>query len=1025
MKEQKQKENQIPFTKSEWKGKEVDHRTDRVIVKLRVNPRKPDEEDIKRKTESILKSDQSLKLLRTSNNTGRLLFEVPAGTDVVQLTEKLSKLPDVKFAEPDLIGEIRFIPNDTRFSEQWALPMIDAEGAWDLERGTASVLIGITDTGISADDAGALTHPDLDDNTRYILGHDYINDDDLPKDDHGHGTHVCGTAAAESNNASGVTGLNWNSQVYICKIADSGGFSAQSDMADAIEEIVDYAVAHNLHAIISMSLRWTSATDTLRDACQYAHDQGMLLSIATGNDHGAVGFPASLSTTINGIIAVGATDSGDAVADFSNKGPEVTVVAPGVGILSTFPTYDVSGSSAHDFVSWDGTSMATPHVAGLASLVWSHVPQLTNEQVKDVIVNTAVKLGAGDFDDAWGHGRINASDAVAKAGWTITPTQINLQFIDIPEGETQLRAIRLDVNSFHTTSFEMSILPGAPFTMYNYTSPTTIGKTTDYDTPREVYLWVKYTGTTADDTANTTAQVRCITTNETFDVNITANTIARPTCAMVLVLDKSGSMLEQSGIGTLTREQVLRFSANIFMSYVRQNNGVGIVTFDQDAYDLLNPVAGPFGALGDPFDTARSTAVSALGGYAANPSGLTAIGDGIERAHNNLSSVSGYDKKAIIVFTDGFETASKYIADVSSLINEQVFAVGLGTADQLQPASLNNICNGHNGYLLLTDQLDNDDIFKLAKYFLQIQAGVNNEQVVVDPNGYVLPGHIERIPFDLNETDISADAIVMTPIQGLVEVAIETPDGNIIQPSNLTSFPTVDKVNGAQLCYYKMTLPVSDGASINAQTGRWNILLRTNDKYYRKYSSKQYDNNGYTGTNAHGIKYTALVHAYSNLRMKGTLSQTSYEPGGDIHLRCLISEYGVPLQKRSSGSASIQFPDGSSGNVVLSKTGTGVYETTIQANLPGIYKFVIHAKGLTSRNTAFTREQVLTCGVWKGGNNPVPSSTNDPGKNNTEEAICKLLHCISRNVNSDIQERWAKEGINLSQLSKCYCNGDC
>ena len=128
------------------------------------------------------------------------------------------------------------------------------------------------------------------------------------------------------------------------------------------------------------------------------------------------------SADFAGVIAVGVTDDTDSVASFSNVGPAVNVVAPGVSILSTFPTYDVNGDTAHDYVSWDGTSMATPHVTGLASLVWSRVPQLTNAQVRDVIENTAVKLGPGTFDDSWGHGRINAVDAVTKAGWNRPPS---------------------------------------------------------------------------------------------------------------------------------------------------------------------------------------------------------------------------------------------------------------------------------------------------------------------------------------------------------------------------------------------------------------------------------------------------------------------------------------------------------------------------------------------------------------------------------------------------------------------------
>lgn len=1012
---------QLSFAKSEWKGKEILHRSDRLNVKFRVNPKKPDERHFTQSGNELCKKIKGAGIHRASPKTGKLILSVPEGTDVVALAKELSKLPDVVYAEPDQIGTISLTPDDTRFTEQWALAKINAEAAWNLETGESNILIAILDTGISHE-SGNLTHPDLDDAGRYIFGTDFINDDAVPQDGHGHGTHVAGTAAAETDNASGVAGINWVSPVYICKVFDDSGFGSESDFEAAAEEVVDYAVANNLKAVINLSAGWTSDSGTLDDACRYIHDNGMVLCAITHNDSSStVRSPALHSLDYAGVIAVGASDSNDAVAGFSNTGPEVTVVAPGVDILSTFPTYDVTGDSGHDFVSWDGTSMACPHVTGLASLVWSRVPQLTNEQVRDVIANTAVKLGAGDFDDAWGHGRIHAGDAVAKAGWELTPVQTTLNFVDIPEGETQLRAIRIDVRSFHATTFEMSTLPSAPFTLHNYSGPITIGKTTDYDTPREVYLWVKYTGTTAGATATGAAQARCTTTGAVFDISITANTIARPTAAMMLVLDKSGSMLASSGVVGMTREQVLKYSANIFMNYVREGNGVGIVTFDHDAADLLNPVVGPFGAPDDPFDLARAGATTALSLYAANPAGNTAIGDGIERGHNNLDPVTGYEKKAMIIFTDGHETSSKYIADVASLIDSQVFAVGLGTAQELNPNALNEICNGNGGYLLLTDQLDSDDTFKLAKYFLQIQAGVNNEQIVVDPDGYVGIGQTVKIPFRLNETDISCDAIALVPAQHIIDVAIETPQGDIVSESNVGAFPTITRFTGPNLTCYRMGLPVRDGSSVDAQTGTWNMLLRINSKYYKRYRD-QIEGNG--AASSHGLRYTGLVHAYSNLRMKCILTQNSYEPGARMHLRCVLTEYGIPLEKGASVHVKVRLPDGSSSTLTLQKGGAGTYEIQLDAHQVGIYQFTVHASGFTSRNATFTREQVLTAPVWRGGDKPPPTSTNNPDSNPTKDAICNLLSCLSKSANGNFKEHLQKEGLHLDRLMACYCKGD-
>ena len=405
-----------------------------------------------------------------------------------------------------------------------------------------------------------------------------------------------------------------------------------------------------------------------------------------------------------------------------------------------------------------------------------------------------------------------------------------------------------------------------------------------------------------------------------------------------------------------------------------------MVTFDQDAHDLLVPVAGPFGDPADPFDSARSSARTALSSYAANPLGLTAIGDGIERGHDVLGGVSGYDKKALVVFTDGFETAAKYIADVTALIDDEVFAVGLGTANELNPAALNDICNDHGGYLLLTDALDDNDTFKLAKYFLQIQAGVSNEDVVVDPGGYVAPGQKVTVPFVLSEADISADAIVLLPFQDVLDVAVETPQGDVIDEANAAGFPTVTRVVRPNMTYYRMTLPVDDGGTVHAHAGMWQLVLTVDPKMFKRYLSVLRDgpDKAYLDAVAHGVQYSALVHAYSNLRMACSLSQDSYEPGAKLLLRCMLTEYGQPLQTSASVRAALTLPDGSTSTLNLTGVGAGAYETTVTAAIPGIYWFVVSATGSTSRHTPFTRQQVVTGAVWRGGDTPPPRQRRQP-----------------------------------------------
>jgi hypothetical protein len=172
------------------------------------------------------------------------------------------------------------------------------------------------------------------------------------------------------------------------------------------------------------------------------------------------------------------------------------------------------------------------------------------------------------------------------------------------------------------------------------------------------------------DAANGSVTVRCVETGDEWTVAINANTIARPTVASVLVLDKSGSMDWDSGIPGNSRLDVLKVAAPILVDVMPDIDALGIVSFDHDAY----PVMGVTQAGIPIFGAGRTAAKAAIVAHATNPAGATAIGDGVALAHTTLTPVTGYDHKAIVVFTDGHETASQYISDVASLISQHTAA---------------------------------------------------------------------------------------------------------------------------------------------------------------------------------------------------------------------------------------------------------------------------------------------------------------------------------------------------------------
>ena len=409
----------------QWKNKPIRYRVGRLIVKFKKIPAGSDM-SATLLTDSLLADLPDGSLARPIRSTGRAIFNLKPDTSISQIAKQISKRDDVEYAEPDVIDSAAVMPSDTRYGQQWGHAKVNSPTAWDLETGSTSILIGIIDSGISMQAVGGLDHPDLNDSSRYILGTDFV-DGGTPRDLNGHGTHVTGISAAESNNSQGVVGMNWHSPVYICRTLDASGNGGSADFADAVEEITDYAIAHNMKAVINYSAGG-GANQTKRDACQYAHDHGMIICAATGNDnHGSVIYPAAYSTQFDAVIAVGSTDSDDTVSSFSNVGPEVTVVAPGRNIMSTMPTYSVGIPANLNYDYLDGTSMATPLVTGLVALMWSRHPGFSNTKIRECLISTAVKLGAVTFHNDWGYGRVDAEAAV-KCGDLIFPFTVFTRF---------------------------------------------------------------------------------------------------------------------------------------------------------------------------------------------------------------------------------------------------------------------------------------------------------------------------------------------------------------------------------------------------------------------------------------------------------------------------------------------------------------------------------------------------------------------------------------------------------------------
>ncbi|MBH0229437.1 S8 family peptidase [Halobacillus yeomjeoni] len=305
--------------------------------------------------------------------------------NVEAVVNALNNNPNVEYAEPNYIFDATFTPNDTYYSGyQYGPQNTDTPAAWDITLGSSSQEIAIVDSGVD------YYHPDLDDKT--ILGYDFVDNDYDPMDLNSHGTHVAGTAAAETDNARGVAGMAPNTQILAVRALDAQGSGSLNDIADAIRYSADAGAE-----VINLSLGCNCDTQTLEDAVDYAWNSGSVVIAAAGNDGTSTTFePASYANA----IAVGAVDSNNNVASFSNYGTWVDVTAPGVSIASTTPNNGYAYKS--------GTSMASPHVAGLAALLASQ--GRSNSNIRAAIEQTADPIsGTGYYFE---HGLINSLDAV-------------------------------------------------------------------------------------------------------------------------------------------------------------------------------------------------------------------------------------------------------------------------------------------------------------------------------------------------------------------------------------------------------------------------------------------------------------------------------------------------------------------------------------------------------------------------------------------------------------------------------------
>jgi thermitase len=309
---------------------------------------------------------------------------VPAGQEHARVAA-YSRNPNVLFAEVNGFYYVVWSPNDQHYGSQWQYTTIQAPEAWDLHKGINTVRVAVLDTGIDR------SHQDLQGKVVNAVN---FTTSRFVDDRHGHGTHVAGSVSAATNNSIGVAGTAPFVKLDSVKVLSDTGSGSWSGIANGIMWAADHG-----SKVINLSLGGTSSSSTLENAVNYAWGKGVVVVAAAGNNGNTTLFyPAAYGN----VIAVAATNSSDSKASWSNYGTWVDVAAPGVNILST-----VMGNK---YEAWGGTSMASPHVAGLAALLFSAKPGATAGEVRSLIQNNADAItGTGTTSGSlWKYGRINA-----------------------------------------------------------------------------------------------------------------------------------------------------------------------------------------------------------------------------------------------------------------------------------------------------------------------------------------------------------------------------------------------------------------------------------------------------------------------------------------------------------------------------------------------------------------------------------------------------------------------------------------